>query len=120
MFPREARLPCATRNKASQRGTLRVQAHLGSQAYSRHTPEGVLSGNPPCSTVPLFPQRPKFQQALLHDGLADFILCLEVVVDVADRDLGRLSDIGEARLPEPMSVRQLHSRANQPRSFVRL
>src|SRR5260221_5831815 len=28
------------------RSTLRVQAHPGSQAYSRQTPEGVLSGNP--------------------------------------------------------------------------
>src|ERR1700733_1859886 len=65
-------------------------------------------------TVPLFPQRPKFRQVLLHNGLADFIFRLEVVVDVADRDLGRLSDIGYARRPEPMSVRQLHSRANQP------
>ena len=69
--------------------------------------------------VPLFPQRLKFQQALLHNGLADFIFCLEVVVDVADRDLGRLGDIGEARLPEPMSVRQLRGCANQPRSFLR-
>src|ERR1700704_2171487 len=69
--------------------------------------------------VPLFPQRLKFRQALLHNGLADFIFCLEVVVDVADRDLGRLGDIGDARLPEPMSVRQLHSRANQPRSLLR-
>ncbi len=69
--------------------------------------------------VPLFPQRLKFQQALLHNGLADFIFCLEVVVDVAYRDLGRLGDIGEARFPEPMSVRQLHSRADQPRSLLR-
>src|SRR5258708_33855771 len=69
--------------------------------------------------APLFPQRPKFQQALLHNGLADLIFCLEVVVDVADRDLSGLGDIGEARLPEPMSVRQLHSRANQPRSLLR-
>jgi hypothetical protein len=68
--------------------------------------------------VPLFPQRPKFQQALLHNGLADFIFCLEVVVDVADWDLGRRGNIGEARLPEPTSVRQLHGRANQPRSFL--
>src|SRR5216683_1619838 len=68
--------------------------------------------------VPLFAQRPKFQQALLNNGLADFIFCLEVVVDVADWDLGRRSDIGEARLPESTSVRQLHSRANQPRSFL--
>ena len=30
----------------------------------------------------------------------------------------RRSDIGEARLPESTSVRQLHSRANQPRSFL--
>src|SRR5258708_39939054 len=64
--------------------------------------------------VPLFPQRPKFQQALLHNGLANFIFRLEVVVHVADRDLGRLGDIGEARLPEPTSGPQLHSRANQP------
>src|SRR5260370_31912637 len=70
--------------------------------------------------VPLFPQRPKFQQALLHNGLADFIFCLEVVVDVADRDLRRLGDIGEARLLEPMSVRQLPSPANQPPSLLRL
>ncbi|MGA7125178.1 MAG: recombinase family protein [Chthoniobacterales bacterium] len=34
------------------------------------------------------------------------IFRLEVVVDVADRDLGRLGDIGQARLPEPMPVRQ--------------
>src|SRR5882757_2662641 len=44
--------------------------------------------------VPLFPQYLKFQQALLHNGRADFLFCLEVVVDVADRDLGRLGDIG--------------------------
>ena len=68
--------------------------------------------------VPLFPQSPKFQQALLHNGLADFIFSLEVVVDVTDWDLGRRGDIGEARLPEPMSVRQLQSRANQPCSFL--
>src|SRR5260370_13234730 len=53
--------------------------------------------------VPLFPQRLKFQQALLHNGLADFIFRLEVVVHVADRDLGRLGDIGEARLTSPVS-----------------
>src|SRR5882724_11447913 len=70
-------------------------------------------------TVPLFPQRPKFRQVLLHNGLADFIFRFEVVVHVADRDLGRPSDIGDARLPEPMPVRQLHSRANQPRSLLR-
>src|SRR5258708_23719189 len=69
--------------------------------------------------VPLFPQRPKFQQALLHDGLADFILCLEVVVDVADRVLGRLSDICEARLPQTMSARPRPSRTNPPRSLRR-
>src|ERR1700732_806238 len=69
--------------------------------------------------VPLFPQRPKFQQALLHNGLADFIFCLEVVVDVTDRDLGRLGDIGETRRPEAMPVRQFHGGLNQPRSFVR-
>src|ERR1700677_393580 len=68
--------------------------------------------------VPLFPQRPKLQQALLHNGLADFIFCLEVVVDIADWDLGRRGNIGEAGLPEPTSVRQLHSRPNQPRSFL--
>src|SRR5579859_249344 len=70
-------------------------------------------------TVPLFPQRPKFRQVLLHNGLADFIFCFEVVVHVADRDLGRLSDVGDASLPEPMPVRQLHSRAIQPRSLLR-
>src|SRR5258708_19118220 len=43
--------------------------------------------------VPLFPQRPKFQQVLLDNGLADFIFRFEVVVDVADRDLCRLRDI---------------------------
>src|SRR5260370_1133679 len=68
--------------------------------------------------VPLFPQRPKFQQALLHNGLADFSFGLEVVVDVADWDLGSRGDIGEARLPEPMPVGQLHGRANQPLSFL--
>src|SRR5258708_15459343 len=70
-------------------------------------------------TVPLFPQRPKFRQVLLHNGLADFIFRFEVVVHVADRDLVRLGDICDARLPEPVSVRQLHSRANQPRSLLR-
>src|ERR1700736_5543921 len=39
-------------------------------------------------TVPLFPQHPKLRQVLLHNGLADFSFGLEVVVDVADWDLG--------------------------------
>src|ERR1700694_2893982 len=91
----------------------------GAPSVCKHipVPKGILNTRlnaffkrtPP---VPLFPQRPKFQQALLHNGLADFSFGLEVVVDVADWDLGSRGDIGEARLPEPMSVRQLHGRAN--------
>src|SRR6201993_356531 len=69
--------------------------------------------------VPLFPQRSKFRQTLLHNGLADLIFRLEVVVNVPHRDLGRLSDIGEARLPETIPVRPFYGGLNQPRSFVR-
>src|SRR4029077_7482820 len=54
--------------------------------------------------VPLFPQRLKFQQAPLHYSLAKIFLGLEVVVNVAYRNMGGFGDVRQARLPETFPV----------------
>src|SRR4029077_5338134 len=41
------------------------------------------------------PKRPKLGQAARHDGFTEFFLGLEVVIDIAKWDTGRLRDIGE-------------------------
>ena len=68
--------------------------------------------------VPPFPQRLKFQQAPLHYGLAKFFLGLEVVVNVAYRNMGGFGDVRQARLSETVPVRQLHGGLNQPCPLV--
>src|ERR1700738_934226 len=68
--------------------------------------------------VPLFPQRLKFQQAPFHNGLAKFFLGLEVVVNVAYRNMGGFGDVRQAGLSETVPVGQLHGGLNQPCPLV--
>ncbi len=70
------------------------------------------------SFVPSLPLRGQLSQPQLDDRLANLVLCLEVIVDVAQRNLGCLRDIGKTRRPEAMPVRQFRGGLNQPRSFV--
>src|SRR6202035_2766963 len=70
--------------------------------------------------VPLRPVCAKFLEAPLHDGFGEFFLGFEVVVDIAYRHASRLGDVGQTRLSETASIRQLRRSLNQPRSLVRL
>ncbi len=67
---------------------------------------------------PSLPLRGQLFQPQLDDCLADLVLGLEVIKDVAQRDLGFARDVGKRRGAEPVLVRQAHCRANQSRSFV--
>jgi len=70
------------------------------------------------SFVPSLPLRGQLSQPQLDDRLANLVLGLEVIVDVAQRNLGCFRDIGKTRRPEAMPVRQFRGGLNQPRSFV--
>jgi hypothetical protein len=70
------------------------------------------------SFVPSLPLRGQLRQPQLDDRLANLVLGLEVIIDVAQRNLGCFRDIGETRRPEAMPVRQFRGGLNQPRSFV--
>ena len=67
-----------------------------------------------------FPKRPKLGQAAIHDGFTKFFLGLEIVIDIAKWDTGRLRDIGETCFSEPLSISQLRRRLGQPRPLIRL
>ena len=43
--------------------------------------------------VDLFPECAKLRQTPLHDGLAEFVLGLEVVVNIPYRDMGGFRDV---------------------------
>src|SRR6202011_5773414 len=78
-------LECAARlfwkPEVAQRRGIRVRKHIPVLKSILNTRlKAFFRGT---RLVPLFPQRPKFQQALLHNGLANFIFRLEVVVHVA-------------------------------------
>src|SRR6266852_2810826 len=47
--------------------------------------------------VHLFPECAKLRQTPLHNGLAEFVLGLEVVVNIPYRDMGGFGDIRQAR-----------------------
>src|SRR5258705_7209671 len=81
--------------------------HTGAQPLLRRT--GLIPGPP---------QGFEFLQALLDNRFADRLFRLEVVIDIAQRYLGLLRDIGEARLPEPVPVGHLHGGLNQSRSVI--
>src|SRR5580698_2070238 len=68
----------------------------------------------------LVAERPKLRQTPLDDGLAQFVLGLEIVVDISYRDIGVFGDIREAGFSEAPQVRELRRSLNQPCPFVRL
>src|SRR5258707_7310807 len=68
--------------------------------------------------VHLFPECAKLRQAPLHDRLAKLLLGLEVVVNVAYRNMGGFGDVRQARLSETVPIRQLHGGLNQPYPLV--
>jgi hypothetical protein len=70
--------------------------------------------------VHLVAERPKLRQTSLHDGLAQLVLGLEIVVDISYRDVGGFGDIRQAGLSEAPQVRELRGSPNQPCPFVRL
>src|SRR6266446_5382702 len=70
--------------------------------------------------VHLVPECAKLRQTPLHDGLAEFVLGLKVVVNIPYRHASRLRDVRQTRLSETASIRQLRRSLNQPRSLVRL
>src|ERR1700674_2079925 len=70
--------------------------------------------------VQLFPECAKLRQTPLHDCLAELLLGLEVVVNVAHRDMGGFGDVGQAGLSETALIGQLHAGLNQPCPFVQL
>jgi hypothetical protein len=70
--------------------------------------------------VQLVAERPKLRQTPLHDGLAQLVLGLEIVVDISYRDIGGFGDIRQAGLSEAPLVRELRRSLNQPCPFVRL
>jgi hypothetical protein len=58
-------------------------------------------------------RRPGLLDVGLDDGRDDVVLGLEVVVDVADRHVRRLRDVGQRRLLDAVAVEQLGSRRDQ-------
>jgi len=63
--------------------------------------------------------RPDLLRVSLDDGLDDFVLGLEVVVDVARRDVGGLGDVGERRPFDALLVHELRRGGYQPLPFPR-
>src|SRR5258708_1968078 len=70
------------------------------------------------SFVPSLPLCGQLRQPQLDDRLANLVLGLEVIIDVAQRNLGFARDVGKRGGAEPVLVRQAHCRTNQPRSFI--
>src|SRR6266852_3568582 len=68
--------------------------------------------------VPSLPLRGQLRQPQLDDRLANLVLGLEVIIDVAERNLGFARDVGKRGGLEPVLVRQVHCRTKQPRSFI--
>src|SRR5258707_198946 len=56
----------------------------------------------------------------LADAFAEFVLGLEIVVNIPYRDMGGFGDDREAGLPETTPVGKFHSGLNQPFPFVYL
>src|SRR6202023_1306786 len=55
--------------------------------------------------VDLFPECAKLRQTPLHNGLAEFFLGLEVVVNISYRDTGGFGDVRQARFSETVLIR---------------
>src|SRR5260370_17742483 len=70
------------------------------------------------SFAPSLPLRGQLCQSQLDDRIANVVLGLEVIIDVAQRNLGFARDVGKRGGAEPVLVRQAHCRTNQPRSFI--
>jgi len=70
------------------------------------------------SFVPSLPLRGHLRQPQFDDRLANLVFGLEVIIDVAERNLGFARDVGKRCGLEPVLVRQAHRRTNQPRSLI--
>jgi hypothetical protein len=70
------------------------------------------------SFAPSLPLSGQLRQPQLDDRLANLVFGLEVVIDVAQRNLGFARDVGKRGGAEPVLVRQIHCRTKQPRSFI--
>src|SRR5689334_20979626 len=67
----------------------------------------------------LLPERSKLFQPPLHYGFGEFFLGLEIVVNIAYRNMGSLGNVGKAGLSETALIRELHGCLNEPCPFVR-
>jgi len=65
--------------------------------------------------VPSLPLRGQLRQPQLDDRLANLVLGLEVIIDVAQRNLGFAGDVAKRGGSEPVLVRQAHCRTNPAR-----
>src|SRR3984885_811138 len=70
------------------------------------------------SFFPSLPLSGHLRQPQFDDRLANLVLGLEVIIDVAERNLGFARDVGKRGGLEPVLVRQAHRRTNQPRSLI--
>src|SRR5260370_30850822 len=120
-----------------RRGFLRestaLLVQLGTQAAQRTSPTRKLLPVPMSAfhkckqpllrrtqPVHLVSECAKLRQTPLHDGLTEFVLGLEVVVNIPHRDMGGFGDVREAGLSETVLIRQLHGGLNLAFPFVRL
>src|SRR5260370_38582768 len=118
-------------------GLLRKSAallvQLGTQAAQRTSPTRKLLPVPmnafhKCEQpllrrtqpVQLPPEFPKLCQSLLHYRLAEFFLRLEVVVNIAYREMSGFGDVLQAGLSETVLIRQLHRSLHYPLPLVPL
>ena len=70
------------------------------------------------SFVPSLPLRGQIRQPLFNDRLANLVLGFEVIIDIAQRNLGFACDVGKRGGAEAVLVHQVHGRTHQPRSFI--
>src|SRR5258708_6390628 len=68
--------------------------------------------------APSLPLRGRVGWPEFDDRPANLVLSLEVIIDVAQRNLSFSRDVGKRGGAEPVLVRQAHCRTNQPRSFI--
>ena len=64
-------------------------------------------------------QRPDLRGVSVDRGVHEFVLGLEVVVDVADGHVGRVGDVGDRRLLDPLLVEPLARACDEPLAFAR-
>ena len=66
----------------------------------------------------LLQQLPEARNAQVDNGVADLILGLEVVVDVAEWDPGLFGDVGDGRVAKAKAISALFGGFEEPRAMV--